>query len=132
MKTNVPLDTLSALVMLSSANEEDLCTVYGAVGALFASGPMALPERRSMPASVNRTMCMKHLLAVFARKVYFNLDQEADWLQAMLIRDAFADMVRDGSMKVFAVRRPSTKTWHECRHCRAENRKRERLCQSYG
>ncbi len=131
--SKLPLDALSSIVMITNMDEGDLVEVFGPFGAAWHDRE-AGPTLRWPAASVHRLYCREHLLLMHHRKHRPNWcgEKQLDMMQQMLAQGRVEDMVRSGDMKVFGVRRPSTKTWDQCPHCRWKERNGERLRQSYG
>ena len=118
----VPLDRLSALVLIAQAKPDDLVRIAlpapfqvdAELGAYFGGGPDHPP----------RVSCMRHATLLFARANNPTLrkDDSLDVFAEVIARDKMEEAARSGTLRVFDVRGTSTGTWHECRHCRWENR----------
>lgn len=131
--SKLPLDALSSIVMITNMGEGDLVEVFGPFGAMWVHTD-PVPARRRPAASVHRLYCCEHLLLVHHRKHRLSscADKSMNAMQQMLAQGRIEEMVRSGELKVFGLRRPSTKTWDQCPHCRWKERNLERLRQSYG
>lgn len=133
MTTKLPLDALSSIVMITNMDEGDLVEVFGPFGACYDDREVG-PVHRASAKRVHRLYCREHLLLIEHRCSHPNRASEKslDVMQQMLAQGRLEEMVRGGELKVFGVRRPSTKTWDQCPHCRWKERNGERLRQSYG
>lgn len=136
MTNKLPLDALSSIVMITNMDEGDLVEVFGPFGGTYRlvhKDGQPLTIGRYPGAAVHRLYCRDHLLLLTHRKHHpmFSNDTSLDVMQQMLAQGRVEEMVRQGELKVFGVRRPSTKTWDQCSHCRWRERARERLRQSY-
>lgn len=128
----LPLDSLSSIVMIANAQPDDLIDVFGPFGKKF----MAIKKqgdsyttRILQPGFADRLLCRDHLLVTLHRNTNLVRDTSLDWMQTVLAQDTLERLVRLSIVKVFGVRRPSTKTWDQCPHCRWKERDLERFRQ---
>lgn len=103
------LDGLSALVMVSNANADDIVTI--------ALGPA--------PIFRPRVYCMRHLEEKQHRLSHIGdtVKYPPEIICRMIARDIIVDKVRHARWRVYSIERPTDTTWRYCTRCRMEARR---------
>lgn len=131
-RTQLPLDSLSSIVMIANAQPDDLIDVFGPFGKKYTvikNNGQVQRRRVPLPALVDRLYCREHMLLALHRGLTNTKLTTLDWVETLLAQNSLELAVRQSLIRVFGVRRPSTKTWDQCPHCRWKERALERFRQ---
>jgi hypothetical protein len=127
----MPLDKLSATVMLAQAQDDDLLELYGPFGRPFgvAAVPTKDPVWRAQPTLTERLYCRPHLLLRIHRAngMMHRRDKELGWVEKIITEALMKDWLDAGLIRLFGMRKAKLGTWDQCPHCRWQERNRARL-----